>query len=226
MEKMSVVLTEKDRLILESYKNLIDGLADYLGTGFEIVLHSLEDLEKSVIKIVNGFHTGRKEGAPVTDLALNMISKISSENLGNSISYFAKNRKGEPMKSSTMVIRGEENKIIGVLCINFYLNTPISTLMDVFTPVNQQNNSIIKENFAETAQELIMKSLEEAREQVENDDKILPSLKNREIIFLLYNWGIFKMKDAVEVIAQAMNLSKNTVYLHLRSIKNNKPAES
>ncbi len=222
MENINVVLTENDRMILESYKTLIDGLADYLGSGYEIVLHSLENIDKSVIKIVNGFHTGRKEGAPVTNLALSMISKISSENLGNSISYFVKNKKGEPMKSSTIIIRGEENKMIGVLCINFYLNTPISTMLDVFTPIDVQNKSIIQENFAETAQELIVKSLEEARQLIENDDTILPSLKNREIISLLHNWGIFKMKDAVEILSQAMNISKNTVYLHLRNIKNNK----
>lgn len=41
-----------------------------------MVLHSLEDTEHSVIKIINGHHTGRTEGMPITDLALQMLEEI------------------------------------------------------------------------------------------------------------------------------------------------------
>ena len=60
-----LTLTESDRLILESYKVTMDGLSQYLGEGYELILHSLEDLEHSVIKIINGHYTGRVEGAPI-----------------------------------------------------------------------------------------------------------------------------------------------------------------
>jgi predicted transcriptional regulator YheO len=76
MRDYTVEFTEIDRLILESYKTLLDGLGDYLGYGYELVLHSLENLDSSVIKIINGYHTGRKEGAPITDLALCMLNKL------------------------------------------------------------------------------------------------------------------------------------------------------
>ena len=65
----NIVLTETDRAILSSYKRMCDGLSDYLGSGYEFVLHSLEDLDHSVIKIINGHYTSRKEGSPITDLA-------------------------------------------------------------------------------------------------------------------------------------------------------------
>ena len=66
-------LTKSDKLILESYKTMIEGLAKYLPNSYELVLHSLENLEESVIAIYNGEHTGRKVGAPITDLALNLV---------------------------------------------------------------------------------------------------------------------------------------------------------
>ncbi len=72
-------LTEIDRMILQSYDTVLDGLAQYLGDGCEIVLHSLENLDKSVIKIVNGHHTGRKVGAPITHLALEMLDEIKKK---------------------------------------------------------------------------------------------------------------------------------------------------
>ena len=71
-------LTEIDRKILQSYDTVLDGLAEYLGEGCEIVLHSLENLEQSVIKIVNGHHTGRTIGAPITNLAMEMLEEIQA----------------------------------------------------------------------------------------------------------------------------------------------------
>ncbi len=79
MKDYTVRLTIIDRMILESYKAMLDGLAHYLGDGYELVLHSLENMEHSAIKVVNGYHTGRKEGAPITDLALAMLGEIEAD---------------------------------------------------------------------------------------------------------------------------------------------------
>ena len=51
MAYQSVDLTLVDQEILNSYSNMIEGLACYLGEGYEIVLHSLENYEHSVINI-------------------------------------------------------------------------------------------------------------------------------------------------------------------------------
>lgn len=90
---MNVTFTENDRAILESYKMMIEGLANYLGSGYEFVLHSLENLNESVVKIINGHHTGRQIGAPVTDLALSMLSKLQRDGEKGYISYNVKNKK-------------------------------------------------------------------------------------------------------------------------------------
>ena len=42
--------------------------------------------------------------------------------------------------------------------------------------------------------------------------------KNKELIRILYEEGIFRIKDSVVEVANALSISKNTVYLHLRSI--------
>ena len=44
------------------------------------------------------------------------------------------------------------------------------------------------------------------------------SNKNKEIIRKLYDKGIFQIKDSVPKIADELNISKNTVYLHLRNL--------
>lgn len=91
MPNVNIPLTYTDRLILDSYCDMLEGLSHYLGDGYEIVLHSLEDCSHSAIKVINGFHTGRSEGAPITDLALKMLDKIEKQGNGSkAITYFVK----------------------------------------------------------------------------------------------------------------------------------------
>lgn len=219
MQSGKIKLTATDRIILNSYRSFLDGLADYLGTGFEFVLHSLEDYESSVIKIINGHHTGRKLGAPITDLALNMLNKIREENLDGYISYDSKNKKGRPFRSTTISVYGERHRIIGLICINFYKDTPLSETFPFFEILNTAAPTMMNENFADDVDNLIEQAYIEASYRVMSDESISTTLKNKEIVNILYNQGIFRMKDAVVKVAKVMEVSKNTVYMHLRSIK-------
>ena len=213
-----MVLTPADRLVLEAYGNLLDGLAQYLGDGYEIVLHSLEDLERSVVKIVNGHHTGRTVGAPITDLALSMLARITQQEGAPAISYFTQNRKGEPLKAATIAIQGENRRIIGLLCINFYLNTPFAQVLAAFTPPAAAPVRVI-ETFVEYTAEMGEEAVARTRLQVDTQAAIPVSMKNRQVVAILYRQGIFNIKNAVDLVAAAMGISKNTVYLHLRHIK-------
>ena len=139
------------------------------------------------------------------------------------ISYFSRNKKGEPLKAATIAIRGVGGRIIGLLCINFYLNTPLSHLLDSLCAPAQQSPAVT-ETFAENTRELVVQSVEQARAQVMADGSILPSNKNREIVALLHRWNIFKIKDSVPLTAQALDISPNTVYLHLRNVRQEEDA--
>lgn len=43
MKPQEIQLTLIDKLILQSYRSMVEGLGNYLGSAYEIVLHSLED---------------------------------------------------------------------------------------------------------------------------------------------------------------------------------------
>lgn len=214
-------LTETDEKILKSYDTIVDGLAEYLGNSCEIVLHSLENLNQSVIKIVNGHHTGRKVGAPITNLALEMLNKIKQHEHKTSISYFTKNKQGEPLKSATIAIRGEKGRIIGLVCINFHLNTPLINFLSVFTYSGEMEADSHKEIFSDNRSDMMEEAMSRAKQVVFLDNTVLPSLKNRKIIQILHDEGIFNMKNSVEFVANQLDISKNTVYMHIRYIKKN-----
>ncbi len=218
MSHEEVCLSPTDEAILNSYRNLVSGLESYLGAGYEIVLHSLASMEHSVIAIANGHHTGRKEGSPITDLALQMLFSIEQEKSVGHESYFTTNKNGEPLKSSTIVIYGENHRAIGLLCMNFYLNTPISQVISSLFDPSAAGRSFLAETFADNTEELVHRVTEKIRKEVETDSSILPSLKNKEIIQRCNARGVFQIKNAVNTVATLLGISKNTVYLHLKSI--------
>lgn len=216
----NIVLTNIDRLILNSYKYILDGLAAYLSKSYEFVLHSLEDLNKSVIYIINGEHTGRKLGAPITDLALNIYGKMSKEQVDHMV-YFSKNKNGQPLKSTTIAIRGENERIIGLICINMYLNSPFSEILSSFVPGIGDLNTVdhISEDFPQNTDDLIKTKLDEEIKIVMSDETIMPSNKNKVIIEHLYDKGVFQLKDSVITVEKLMGISKNTIYMHIRNYR-------
>ena len=212
-------ITAVDQLILESYKTTLDALSAYFGEAFEFVLHDLRDLDHSIIKINNGFHSGRKEGAPITDFALSMLEEIRQEgSSGKAYKVYASQSKhGKPVKSTTMVIFGEKENTIGLLCINLYLDSPLMSLLQNFSLVPQSD--YIAEIFSSDSDELIDRALEKAKTTVNADNTVAPSQKNKEVIALLYYQGIFNLKNAVQSISRDLGISRNTVYLHIRSLE-------
>ena len=228
-----MVLSEIDKLILNSYKTIVYGLADYLGPESEIVLHSLENYESSAI-IIAGENTKRKVGAPITDLALNMLNKISVSEGTNFLTYFTKSKNQTKMKSSTIAIYGENKRIIGLLCINYNLECKLDDFIKNFSypekidedvnliNFNPSEKSSMIENFTNSIEELIEEKVEKIKIKVDKNDEISNNNKNKEIIKILYEEGIFNIKDGVIRVAKKMNISKNTVYLHIRQLEKNK----
>lgn len=58
----------------------------------------------------------------------------------------------------------------------------------------------------------------EARSSVMNNPAIPSVNKNKEIIGILNSKGLFNIKDSVNSVAKALDISRNTVYLHLWGI--------
>lgn len=214
-----IVLTKTDKKILESYKTTLDGLSKYLGRGYEIILHSLESFDHSAIKVINGHYSGRTEGAPITDLALNMLQKIEDGgDIHQSMVYQNTAKSGEHIHAATIPIVGENERIIGLICINFYLNIPLYNFIQDIMP-SDVTSGVVAESFPKNNNESIFSVVEEARLNVMKDPTITASNKNKKIIEYLQKKNVFQMKDSVKTVANLLGVSNNTVYMHIRNNK-------
>ena len=198
----------------------MDGLALYLGEGYEFVLHSLEDLSHSVVKIINGHYSNRKPGAPITDFGLTLLRDLEQKQKPEPQVYF-NYQNGVLLKSTTIPILGDNGRMIAMLCINFHTDISMATFLSGFFPTGSPSPMPQRsETFSDNVDHFIHAALDQAKAAVFADPRISSVNRNKEIIRLVHEQGIFKMKNAVPKVAQELGVSKNTVYLHLRSLKN------
>ncbi|WP_208937133.1 helix-turn-helix domain-containing protein, partial [[Haemophilus] ducreyi] len=79
-----------------------------------------------------------------------------------------------------------------------------------------ENNSV---NFASSVDELVAQTIDKTIEETVVDRQISNNNKNRHIVISLYEKGIFDIKDAINQVATRLNISRHTVYLYIRQIK-------
>ena len=207
-------LSDEDHAILASYFPVVDGIAALIGEHCEIVLHSLEFLEHSAIYIVNGHNTDRKIGSPITDRALWSLHHMQTDSVSKP--YFTKAKGGVLMKSITIAIRNGKQHVIGLICININLDVPVSQFLSSFIAPKETDSNV---NFASSVEDLVAQTIESTIEEIQNNRNVANNNKNRQIVTTLFEKGIFDIKDAINQVADRLNISRHTVYLYIRQIK-------
>lgn len=214
MSQTFTPLSNEDHAILASYFPVVDGIAALIGEHCEIVLHSLEFLEHSAIYIVNGHNTDRKIGSPITDRALWSLHHMQTDSVSKP--YFTRAKGGVMMKSVTIAIRNGRQHVIGLICININLDVPVSQFLNSFIAPKETESSV---NFASSVEELVAKTIESTVFEINNDPNVANNNKNRQIVTTLFEKGIFDIKDAINQVAERLDISRHTVYLYIRQIK-------
>lgn len=207
-------LSDEDHAILASYFPVVDGIAALIGEHCEIVLHSLEFLEHSAIYIVNGHNTDRKIGSPITDRALWSLHHMQTDSVSKP--YFTRAKGGVLMKSITIAIRNGKQHVIGLICININLDVPMSQFLNSFIAPQEADSSV---NFASSVEDLVAQTIESTIEEIQSDRNVANNNKNRQIVTALFEKGIFDIKDAINQVAERLDISRHTVYLYIRQIK-------
>ncbi len=208
-------LTAEDRTILDSYRPLVQAMADLLGPHCEVVLHSLEDPRRSVVCIANGHVTGRSPGSPLTDLALDMLREVRAGGRLHQ-TYFSTARNGHQLKSATTLIRNGNGRTIGMLCVNLDLDAPLHQFAATYTAVPETGLGHVPEYFASNVADLLETTVDAVLRQVEDDPAVPASQRNKQIVTALFDKGVFEIKEAIHYVAARLKVTHHTVYMHIR----------
>lgn len=206
--------------LLESLKLVVDGIAGTFGSRCEVVLHDLENLDRSIVKIANGRVTERTVGGAITDQGLKFLKGESREDL--LINYPSMTRDGRVLKSSTIIFRDNRKKPIAAICINFDVTDILSlntTIQEIFSI---SEGTKVKEP-VETFESDISSTLKEISDKIiRKTGKTLSSMGKGdkiEIVRQLEEQGVFLVKGAVNLIARKLNVSKFTIYNYLDRVR-------
>ena len=208
---------------IEFCKQLAKGVARQFGSNCEVVVHDLcaENPERSVVAIENGHVTGRRLGDGPSQVVWEAL-KADPDSLEDRLSYLTRTEDGKILKSSTMYVRDDSGKPVGIFAINYDI-TMMKMMEDTIqeftrTESNVQEPQTITHNVNDLLEELIKQSAQLVGKPVAlmtKDDKI-------KAIRFLNESGAFTIMKAGQRVCNFFGISKYTLYSYIDESKGEK----
>lgn len=222
-----------NKVKLAQYTALVKFLGAALGPDYEIVLHDINGKDQSVAAIANGRISGRNVGAPLTDKALRFIADKTYQDQDFLCNYTGRSKDERTLRASTMFIKDDGGRLIGMLCINFDPSRYQKASQDILKLCGLDGEIFLEDNHLHPAGELenFSDSISEVTDTVLKrylKDGIPPERLTQEekmaIVKQLEERGIFLLKGAVNEVATRLHCSAASIYRYLGKI--NKQNES
>ncbi|QZA81785.1 helix-turn-helix transcriptional regulator [Deefgea piscis] len=197
---------------------LVNFIAGVLGEDSEVVVHDLSNINASLVAISNGHLSGRQVGAPATDLALRMVQEYrQSDGVSYKLNYRSKTHRGVLLRSSTLIINGEDGEPTAMLCIN----TDDKRLLDLQESIRkllpnepeQTHQESLSMSVDDVGQDILQSVLEQypiapARMSAEEKSQVVKDLEQR---------GLFSIRGFVAKTAHILEISEPTLYRYLKN---------
>ena len=221
------------KYVLDNYCLLVHFLGQVLGPSYEIALYDLHSGKNSIIAIANNHISERKIGAPISDLALDIITTRYFQDNDYKVNYsgFA-TKKNKLLRTSSFFIKGRNKELIGMLCIYFddssYIELSQKLLelchpnlfIATHTPPSPTTFlHLAEEQLPLTLTELIEETLSKILQDKSISFMQLTAKEKRRIMEVLRERGVFSIKGAVKEVAKALNTSEPTIYRYLKEMK-------
>ncbi|MFD2044677.1 transcriptional regulator [Ornithinibacillus salinisoli] len=208
---------DKNKLIFDHAIRTADMIVSMFGPKCEVAVHDFSDLQRSLIHIA-GNVTSREIGSPITDLVLNELRK-DKEDIKDIPSYRTQTKDGHVLKSTTVFLRDEDNKIIGALCTNYDISLLMEFSGEIDSFINFQQDKNPSETFYTSVQDVthnlvdqVLQRFKKAPSQMSMDEKV-------DCVSELDKKGTFLIKGSTEYVAHILGVSKFTIYNYLNKIR-------
>ena len=199
-----------EHLILEAEKIAV-ALGRMLPGLCEVVLHDLRNPDHAIRVIENNL-SGRHVGDSATELGLRRISDPEYPSVIQN--YANQFPDGRPVKSTSIGIKNASGDYIAALCLNLDVS--------VLSPLTLTLANLVAteaEHRAESLETLRDRNARELRRIVESrsveraaSPRALSREAKRELVRQLHEDGYFESRDAAQVIADLLGVSRATVY--------------
>lgn len=209
------------RRVFAVLEQLVGPLERSLPGSAEVVLHDLAALPDSIIAI-EGDVTGRRPGDPATD---RLLEAAAGGDLRTRIGYRTTSPTGRSLLSTTIIIRDADDRPVAALCINRDV-TDWTIIGDAAGRGRRDGAGTTRvadagegEAFARDVDELAAVLLQQAVEEQDVPVSLMRKVHKVDAVRSLKRRGFFMLRDAVEMAARALGVTRFTIYNYLNEIE-------
>ncbi len=207
--------------ILNLLEQIAHGMATQFGTNCEIVIYDLrkENTENSIVYIENGHISNQIIGDRPSEIVLKTLH-ANADNPIDQLAYLTKTSNNRILKSSTMYIRGENNRVDYIFSLNYDITglLAIDESLRALTDIPHKKPDTppkITQNVNDLLDQLIEQSVKLVGKPVSlmtKDDKV-------KAIQYLNDCGAFLVTKSGDKVSKYFGISKFTLYSYMDSSK-------
>lgn len=223
----------ENRQYLERFFPIASFIAAIIGPKCEVVVHDISDPEHSIVHIENGHISGRKVGDASTDLVLKILKSEAYHEEQYIANYKATGKLGQSFRSSTYFIKDDQNKLVGLLCLNIdvtHMEVAAEWIQHILQggpnpylvpAVNEppKEEKQATEYLQGNADDLLQHMISSVIGKLHIPPERLSSQEKIEVVRELNEHGVFLLKGGVSQVAAALSISEPTVYRYLQKLK-------
>ena len=207
--------------VVEIVAPIVPVLAASLRPRTEVVLHDLTRMPHTIAAIA-GAITGREVGGPPTDLGLRTFRSDQPDDMVN---YRTETADGLVLRSSSMFFRTASGKPVACLCLNSDVHDleRAKEILEALTAIGEpqpgtRGPGSSVESFPSTVDDLADGIIRQAIDAIGVPPHLMKKSHKVEVVRDLDQRGFFAIREAVDVIAQRLGVSRYTIYNYLNEL--------
>lgn len=207
--------------VLQFLLRLAKALAAQFGPNCEVVIHDLlsNDPDSSIVAIENGHISGRKVGDGPSRVVQEALNGETAE---DRLCYLTKTRDGKTLKSTTVFLRDDDGKPIGILAINYDITLLLAmeNTLQQFTAAGPSEPESITVNTTHVS-DLLDELIEQSVKRVGKPVALMTKEDKVEAIRFLNDTGAFLITKSGGRVCKYFGISKYTLYSYMEEARTN-----
>jgi predicted transcriptional regulator YheO len=201
---------------------IVQGLAEMFGPDCEVVLHDLSRLPHSIVAIENGHVTSRTTGNVPTDLMLKTLRGADDDT--HDVRLYVSSSDGKILKSLAVTLRDEDGRAFAILGLNYDLSEVVQTQRTLanFAAVGRLGSEAVPEReeiFAGDIRDVVAGMITKILNEMGKKPGAMSREEKMEVVKRLEERGAFLVKRSAEQVAEALDLSRYTIFSYLKEIR-------
>lgn len=196
--------------------NIIEGLGKHFGESVEFVIHDYsKDFSETIVAISNGSVSGRQVGKGGTSVGLKVMQGEEVEN--GVFGYISQTKDGRYMKSSTIYLKDDNDRVMGSLCVNCDITDAMIARNFINSYCDFQVEKKVETVVYDNVEDLLIALINESINHVGTPVALMTREQKIEGIKYLKSKGGFKIKNASIIVAKYYDISRYTIYNYLNA---------